>query len=62
LNRGRSGQLGRAIILLVAVAAAFIVVSAAIRYNRKSGLFDSHRQRPAKAEKPLGSKKEKSPE
>ena len=59
MTRGRSGHLVRTIILLAAVVAAFIVVSAAIRYNRKSGLFDSHKHGPAKAGQPLGVKMEK---
>lgn len=49
MRHGRSGHLFRTIILVVAVVVAFIVVSAVIRYNRKAGLFDSHKQ-PAKAE------------
>ncbi len=61
MKRGRSGHLIRTIILLVAVVVAFIVVSAAIRYNRKSGLFDAHKQKPqehapvSKTAKPGGS-------
>ena len=52
MKRGRSGHLIRIIILLVAVVVSFIVVSAAIRYNRKSGLFDSDKHEPAKQEAP----------
>ena len=49
----------RTIILLVAVVAAFILVSAAIRYNRSAGLFDAHQQKPAKKELPATSNMEK---
>lgn len=59
MKHGRSGHLIRTIILLVAVVVAFIVVSAAIRYNRKSGLFDSHKRQPARTELPPASKIEK---
>lgn len=48
MKHGRTGHLIRTVILLVAAVAAFIVVSAAIRYNRKSGLFDAHEKRPEK--------------
>ena len=48
MKHGRSGHLIRTVILLVAVVAAFIVVSAAIRYSRKSGLFDAHEKTPEK--------------
>ena len=44
MKHGRSRHLVRTIILLVAVVVAFIVVSAAIRYNRKSGLFDPRKK------------------
>lgn len=48
MKHGRSRHLIRTIIVLVAVVVTFIVVSAAIRYNRKSGLFDHHRKHPEK--------------
>ncbi len=48
MKHGRSGHLIRTIILLVAVVAAFIAVSAAIRYNRSAGLFDAHKKNPEK--------------
>lgn len=48
MKHGRSRRLIRTIALLVAVVVTFIVVSAAIRYNRKSGLFDTHKKYPEK--------------
>ena len=50
MKHGRSGHLVRTIILLVAVVLGFIVVSAAIRYNRGSGLFDAHQHKPGNEE------------
>ena len=48
MKHGRSRHLIRTIVLLAAIVAAFILVSAAIRYNRKSGLFDRHKKYPEK--------------
>jgi len=59
LKHGRSGHLVRIIILLVAVALGFIVASAAIRYNRSSGLFDSHHHNPANKDQTPASRVEK---
>lgn len=44
MGHGRSGHLIRTILLVAAVVAAFILASAAIRYNRSAGWFDSMEQ------------------
>lgn len=59
MKHGRSGYLVRTIIVLVAVVLGFIVASAAIRYNRNSGLFDSHHHKPASKEQSPALKTEK---
>lgn len=48
MKYGRAGHLLRAIILLAAVVMAFIIASAAIRYNHQAGLFDARPPKPAK--------------
>ncbi len=47
MTYGRAGHLVRTILLLAAVVMAFIIASAAIRYNHQAGLFDAHPSKPA---------------
>jgi hypothetical protein len=41
MSHGRSRQLIRVIVLLVAVVAVSIVASAVLRYNRSAGWYDA---------------------
>ena len=52
MTTGRSKHLIRSVILVAVVVLAFILLSAFIRYNRRAGLFDAHKPKPAKIEHP----------